>query len=256
MLTLRDPKDTGASEHSCYFAYNPGETAAFPFHEACYALFSRSLGFRHTKQVDNDMLYDILESHRSSEVAQTLDLNYGLIEHPKQFWECKPGFEYCVADPSPVPEFWQVCCQEMPPIIFGGRSTGPDLSHKIQTDPFDRLPTDIIQNIIEQSDLNDTLALREASWYVHAWTKRHHKQFGLQMIRLHLSPWLWEMDDLLSSATSSECNVDFTKLFFWIESITEPRFGMRGTFMGMANRWRIWDACQQMLYDYQERCKA
>lgn len=247
-LTTKDPNDTGAAEHPCYYAFESGETAAFPFHDACYEIFVRSLELTDTEEVDKDILYDVMESHRTEDTLSCLALDYGYLEGANQFWQCIPGLEYSVADPSPVPDMSQVIHDSMPKDVSGSKLRMFDPSHKVRSDALEILPYDVIHKIFEYLDVNDTLALRQASWHVFDWTRRDPTTFGKQMIRLHLSPWFWEVDEFVSAIGDPSFN--FARFFLWLEAVTEPKTGMKGPFLGIANRWRIWDTCQQLVHDY------
>jgi hypothetical protein len=243
-----DPNDTGATEHPCYYSFNPGETAAFPFHDACLEIFARSLGLRDAK-IENDVLYDVMESHRSaSDSVRYLDLDYTHLEGAEQFWQCYSSLEYCVADPSPTSGLVKIVQDSMPMELLSSRPSAFDFLHKVRHDPLDMLPFAVIHNIFEHIDINDALALRQASWHVFQWTRSDTIGFGKQMIRLHLSPWFWEVDDFVSSIDDPA--FDFTRFFLWLEAVTEPKVGMEGPFLGIANRWRIWDTCRQLVLDY------
>jgi hypothetical protein len=200
-------------------------------------------------EVDNDALYDVMESHRTAlDVPRHLDLDYSYVEGADQFWQCISGREYCVADPSPVPSIGQIIRDLMPKELLGSKPSTFDFSHKVRNDPLEPLPYDAVYNVFEYLDINDALSLRQASWHVFAWTRRDVNRFGKQMIRLHLSPWFWEMDDVLSCV--NDPTFDFTRFFLWLEAVTEPKKGLKGPFLGIANRWRIYDTCQQLVLDY------
>jgi len=54
-----DPRDPNSSEHPAYHSWEPEEqTAAFPFHEECYKLLTRCMGYASRKEVDKDALYE------------------------------------------------------------------------------------------------------------------------------------------------------------------------------------------------------
>lgn len=241
-------------EHPCYYSFNTGETAAFPFHDACLDIFTRSLGLRET-EIDKDVLYDVMESHRStSDSHRRLDLNYTYLEGAEQYWQCHSGLEYCVADPSLSSNMAQIIRASMPEGLLSCKLPAFDFSCKVRSDSLDTLPHDVVYNIMEYLDINDTLSLRQASWRVFDWTRGDTTRFGKQMIRLHLSPWLWEVDHFVSSIDGP--SFDLARFFLWLEAVTEPKFGMSGPFLGVANRWRIWDTCQQLVLDYQDRVRA
>jgi hypothetical protein len=88
----RDINDPSKDFHRCFDSYEPDEEPAFPFHEACYKLLSRDLGFVDEKGLDRDVLYRILKQN-VDRLARGLSLDYGCIQGANQFWECLPGEE-------------------------------------------------------------------------------------------------------------------------------------------------------------------
>lgn len=48
----------------------------------------------------------------------------------------------------------------------------------------------------------------------------------------------------------------YLDFFLWLEAVTEAKMGIKGPVLGIANRRRIWSACQQLVCDYQERVGA
>lgn len=88
----RDPNDTGDVTHYCFHSYDPDEVPAFPFHEACYAILVKSLGYENPMMVNKDALYSVM-SQLVEEGSSSLDLDYGLDGGFEQFYECNPGEE-------------------------------------------------------------------------------------------------------------------------------------------------------------------
>lgn len=195
---------------------------------------------------------DRISSQLTYQIRMMRDYTY--LEGAEQCWQCHSGLEYCVADPSPSSSITQIIQASIAGGLLSKKLPAFDFSHQVRSDPLQILPYAVIYNIIEYLDINDTLALRQASWYVFDWTRSDTAIFGKQMVRLHLSPWLWEVDDFVSSIHDPA--LDLTRLFSWLEAVTEPKFGMSGPFLGVANRWRIWDTCQQLVLDYQDRVGA
>lgn len=71
------------------------------------------------------------------------------------------------------------------------------------------------------------------------------------MIRTHLAPWLWEIIDLVDGDELP--GFDYKGLFLWLDKVTQPKFGMGGPFMGVANRRRIWGVCGQLVDAYKDQ---
>ena len=88
----REVNDTSKDFHHCFFALEPDEEPAFPFHEACYKILSRNLGFVDEKGLGRDVLYGVLKQN-IDRYARGLNLDYGCIQGANQFWECLPGEE-------------------------------------------------------------------------------------------------------------------------------------------------------------------
>ena len=93
----RDPNDTGNDSLSCFHAFDANDTMAFPFHEACFAILSRCLGYEDVKDIDKDLLYDVLASD-TVDYGGRLGLDYGLVQSCHQFWDCLPGEEVSYPD--------------------------------------------------------------------------------------------------------------------------------------------------------------
>jgi hypothetical protein len=90
----RDPNDTGEDCLNCT-AYTEGEDVSFPFHEACFEILARSLGYARGREVDRDFMYWVFKA-RMNNARGSLDLVYGLRSECGQFWENLPGEEVCL----------------------------------------------------------------------------------------------------------------------------------------------------------------
>jgi hypothetical protein len=90
----RDQNDTGEGCLNCT-AYTEGEHVSFPFHEACFEILARSLGYARGREVDRDAMYWVFKARMDDERG-SLDLLYGLRSECRQFWENLPGEEVCL----------------------------------------------------------------------------------------------------------------------------------------------------------------
>jgi hypothetical protein len=88
---------------------------------------------------------------------------------------------------------------------------------------------------------------------------------GKQFWRLYLAtatPWNFELLSLLDGVADSEENasqidlqsIDYKSLVMWVDQQSTPRLWMRGPFMSLANRRRIWHVCEQLDSVYSGRC--
>ncbi|KAF9690589.1 hypothetical protein EKO04_011428 [Ascochyta lentis] len=236
-----DPNDIGADEYDCYRAGGGDiDDSTFPFHEACYRVLARNLGYEDPKEIDKDVLYGIMRQC-SEEWGSVLNLDYGGVE-AEQFWSCQPGEEYTVCRPDKDLNTSSILPSLMPAKLLH-TSTTPDLFKKVQHDALNVLPFDILYTMFQHLKIQDILNLMQASWHVYSLTR--DRSFWRQMIRSHLAPWFWELDRT-AALFEAHPNLDYKGMFLWLNMATHPKCGMEGPFMGIANRRRIWNVCEQL----------
>lgn len=243
----QDLNDPHEDDLTCFHAYNPDQIPCYPFHEECYKILAKVLGHDKYQAIDKDVLYGVMTAHSND---YGLDLSYGDINGTEQFWECVPGEEYSVCDPGLRIGFEDVLQSMLPASLFDGAAQSPALSHKVQHDPWHVVPYDILLDIFEHVNTDDMLALMSASAYVQELA--HNTVFWRHMLRIRVMPWFWELEMLLQNAAFPEA-FDYKGLFVWIDHVTTPEYGMEGPFMGIANRRRIWKACQPLAPMYRHK---
>lgn len=116
------------------------------------------------------------------------------------------------------------------------------------TDPFTNLAPELLYLIFKHLPTDALLHLIAASPTVHFATDR--SVFWKQLIYEDLA-FFPEERELITSLNEAE--IDFKRLYLWLEARTTPMFGMRGPFMGMANRRRIWNACLELKPHYSKQ---
>jgi hypothetical protein len=249
--TGKDPRDTQADSFPVYHAYEPEkDIPAFPMHDCCCNLLTRCLATKETSKIDKDILHEVMLQNKE-ELARELELDYGQIEGPEQFWECHAGEEWAVADPAAKPGVEEVVKSMLPAKLFEQPSASSlDLGHKVRHDALTVLPYDVLHGIFAQLSIKDTLSLLKASWHVFDSTR--DPAFWKLMIRLHIIPFFWELDGLLKTTTFPN-TFDWRGAFQWLDEITKGTFGMEGPLMSIANRRRIWGVCQQIAPMYYEK---
>jgi hypothetical protein len=89
-----DPNDPGGDLCLMYHDYNEDCLPGYPFHETCYDLLAKRLGYTDNQQIDKDVLYSVM-SQKSGGYGRALDIDYGPIEGAEQYWSCVSGFEVC-----------------------------------------------------------------------------------------------------------------------------------------------------------------
>jgi hypothetical protein len=216
-------------------------------------LLARRLGYKDRKDVDVDILYEVMKQN-TEPMPKALELDYGPVDGPEQFWECHAGEEWAVMDPGPRHGIEEVVKSMLPASLFD-RQAAPilDLAHKVRSDPLTVLPYDVLHGIFAQLSIKDTLSLVNASWHVFESTREH--SFWRQMIHLHIVPFFFELKDLVKDMAFPD-TFDWRGAFQWLNEITKPKFALEGPLNPIANRRRIWNACGQLASLYHEKLYA
>jgi hypothetical protein len=248
-----DPLDPKKDEHPVYHNDDLDETATFPIHEECFRLLGRSLGYRSSKDVDKDVLYAVMMQN-TPDSANCLDLDYrqyGNFEgSADQSWKCCPGEEWVATDPGPKPGIEKAVKSMLPAQLFDAPpAQSLNISNKVQLDPLEVLPYDILHFIFSELSMKDTLSLVNASWHVFKATRE--PAFWRHMIRIHIVPFFYELENFLKIPFPG--TFAWKDAFHWLDSITRATYGMDGPLMGIANRRRIWGVCQQLAPLYLEK---
>ncbi|WEW58298.1 hypothetical protein PRK78_003766 [Emydomyces testavorans] len=194
-------------------------------------------------KIDKDSLYDTM-ADLSSYAA--LKVDYGNISGQGQNWNSISGEEFSVVHPTVIPGFtrhlsWERLKDRIKPLP----ASRMDLGRKVVRDPFDKLPYELLHSILIYLPGQSILALRRASWVMHNATREN--LFWKMLVRRSM-PWFWELHTVIEAHQLED--IDYRRLYLWAETMTRPVFGMKGPFMGIANRRRIWAACEQIAAVY------
>ncbi|KAL1592714.1 hypothetical protein SLS60_011130 [Paraconiothyrium brasiliense] len=244
-----DPNDPQLGSYTCYTSYEPDVLPTYPFHEGCLQVLAKSLGLGKEDEIDRDVLYTVF-SQNNDDYARVLALNYGQLDGPEQCWDSVQGEEYVVSDPGYKKDLSKAVQNLIPSKLFMSRAGSLDLAHKVQNDPLRVLPYDVLYEIFTHLSFKDSRSLMQSSWHVFASTR--NGPFWKQMLRLHVLPWFWEVSAIAGDSSTTE-HLGEKNSFLWIEAATRPRFGIEGPLMGIANRRRIWNVCQQLAPQYAEK---
>ncbi|EGC47865.1 F-box domain-containing protein [Histoplasma capsulatum var. duboisii H88] len=162
-----------------------------------------------------------------------------------QFAGHKLGLLYSVTHPA-TPGFEEILRKLVEEKAFKGTSTSSlSLAHKVKRDPFGELPFDLLYSILRFLPGDSTRALMSASWPVYGATR--HPALWKQLMYWGM-PWFWELHKLVGEDNVTD--LDYKNLYLWLNKATMPVYGMRGPFLGIANRRRIWCACAQLADKY------
>ncbi|GES58305.1 F-box domain protein [Aspergillus terreus] len=245
LVTVLNPDDDinipEEAEFFCYYT-NSDKPVVFPMHLDCLQLLCRAItGCTDIEALDKKALYDTM--HELTEFS-TLKLPYGDIKGPDQDWHCIPGEEYTVTCPNQLPELPSPLSKQFP---LSPRNALPNLSSKVLSDPFRKLALEITDIILSYVPGGSLKAILNTSWVLNDRTR--HERFWKQRIR-HDMPWFWELHGMLEDPENED--VDFKKFYFYLERETRPAYGMTSDFRGIANRRRIWEACERLVQRYHE----
>lgn len=125
-------------------------------------------------------------------------------------------------------------------------------SRKSTTDPFQQLPNELIHHVTDHLVAKDVFALRQASMVIREATSG--SSFWIPRVQNDMK-WLWIPHDLLRGAGhrtegKDKPQIDWMKVYLLFDSVTAHPYGMSGMYMGLANRRRIWNACEQLKSAY------
>jgi hypothetical protein len=91
-----DPNDPGEEDVIMYHDYNEECIPGYPFHETCYDILVKRLGYTDKQQVDKDVLFSAM-GQKFRGVGCSLCIDYGSMDGPDQYWLCVSGFEVCAS---------------------------------------------------------------------------------------------------------------------------------------------------------------
>ncbi|KAE8155114.1 hypothetical protein BDV25DRAFT_146590 [Aspergillus avenaceus] len=230
-----------------YMCYDEGTEEAsgpvLPFHWSCFEILTRVLtGSTDTETVDLNVLYHALSPITNH---SSLQLNYGgdVSRAQGRYWECIPGAEYCAKHPIETPLIDELMQNLTTDSKFTSSATEIHLGDRRPTDPFGQLPLEIAQHICMFLPGDSLKALAQASLSVQVITQDN--SFWKRFLQWDM-PWFWELP-----AVQEQKDVNYKSLYLWLNQMTAPRYGMDDlALMGVANRRRIWGACEQLVSRY------
>ncbi|UPL04262.1 hypothetical protein LCI18_015196 [Fusarium solani-melongenae] len=230
-----------------YFEVDSKGPPVFPFHQVCYEIFERAMAFTNgSLSVDGNLLYHVMAGLAGHYLCH-LDIEYGPMSGIDHCWVSKPGEEFTVTDPNDVDEFYDDLREELasgsfqisPEAILLGYAN-PD------SDPFSNLPNELIREISSLIPYKTLLSLRSAS------RPFYHDTLSNTFWKSRITsdmPWLWDLTPFGEILTTQ---IDYMKLYGWLEFVTKPQFGVEPPFLAMANRRRIWQPCMELARHCQE----
>ncbi|EHK21996.1 uncharacterized protein TRIVIDRAFT_136964, partial [Trichoderma virens Gv29-8] len=237
-----------AMGNGSFWAMEGDVPVVFPIHECCFDIVSRALtGSENRCKIDKDALYNIMIG-LSEQFENTLAISHGDINGGQQFWERIPGEEvslkqYTVTQPvfSPVVKAFIQRKIASNDLAVRRQFVLEDEQQRI-SDPFHVLSNELVWQIARYLPAEAILALSTASWPV--FNAARDNGFWKAFIYNDM-PWAAiELQHIINDTQSQE--LDYKALYLWFEWMTVPQYGVGTPWMGLANRRRIWGACQEL----------
>jgi hypothetical protein len=126
------------------------------------------------------------------------------------------------------------------------------------TDPFDKLPHELIDSIADSLAVSELLLLCQTSMVVREATRGS----GIWRRKVH-KDMRWAVDVMSElfgeekAVGPEEDPVDWMKAYMLFgRANARDAWGMKGDYLGLANRKRIWGVCEQIRVLYEARLGA
>lgn len=118
------------------------------------------------------------------------------------------------------------------------------------TDPFSSLSNELIVRVTDFLTGHDIIKLSQASTIVYRATDDNG--FWRSLVSREMD-WLW---DTLPELIAAHKDLDWKRFYTSLDHATSQLWGMRGEYMSLANRRRIWYPCSQLAVHYQQRLES
>ncbi|KAE8353178.1 hypothetical protein BDV28DRAFT_112610 [Aspergillus coremiiformis] len=218
-----------------------------PLHEDCFMILSIVLRGLGARNVDIEVLYHTMVGLvRKDRTALDLDYGADVRRAQKNVWECMPGIEYCVVQPSMAPWLANFIQFQATYNNFDLPFPNPNRRPRVLRDPFSMIPVEIMHSICSYLPGESLKALLRASFEVSVAT--HHNSFWKLFLKWDM-PWFWEVHRLVASHKLPPY-LNYKGFYLWLDEITAPRYGKADRFLGVANRRRIWGISEQLIGKY------
>jgi hypothetical protein len=118
------------------------------------------------------------------------------------------------------------------------------------TDAFQKLSNELVLQVVNHLETKDVFSLCQASMIAREVTGAN--SFWKRRVQNDMA-WLWIPRNLFDDAklqSSEKPPIDWMKVYLLFDSATARPYAMSGVYMGLANRRRIWTACEQLKSAY------
>lgn len=246
---------------TCYFQNDDEDEPppmCFPFHQDCFQLLERCItgSSPASPALHKLTLFEVMRGllDRSVLHPYALNIDYGQPRPPiGQYWICHPGEEIFVAQPTATPRLLEHMRYTLSKEAFQLQLyaiVSPSLKDRDQ--PFSCLSYDILHQVVDFLPTRDIISLIVASPLARRlllpnltlWWGRINQDM----------PWFYELRQVITEIEdASGKRIDLRKVWSWAQIVSYPTQFMRGEYMGLANRRRIWTPCSILAALYYQR---
>ncbi|KAI8717604.1 hypothetical protein NCS52_00836800 [Fusarium sp. LHS14.1] len=183
----------------------------------------------------------------SERFSTCLEIDCGPVLGDSRDRDPVPGEEFVATNPADVAFFYTRLSEKLESGDFQP-SPEPVLRGpaRLDGDPFYKLSNELIREITVLLPYDALLSLRSASRPFYHDTLNN--SFWEKRIANDM-PWLWDLEASFGDWTEQ---IDYRKLYAWLEVVTKPKFGIEVPFLAIANRRRIWQCCLEILNHTQD----
>ncbi|KAL7925725.1 hypothetical protein ACQKWADRAFT_282837 [Trichoderma austrokoningii] len=225
---------------------------SIPFHWPCFEILGTVLeGKAGIAGLDKLKVYNAMMRAHPMFSSRLDRLDYGdPSPSNEQWWASEAGTEFIVVHPKGSLEETTALIQER--WLKSTQVVSPsDRVRRASADSLSRLPLELMLKICIKLNPQSLYHLALASPTVDALLG--DKPFWKQYLSIHM-PWSYELLSVLDDkAPAFPQNADFKSLVYWVDRESTPRRWIRGPFMSVANRRRIWHVCEQLNTVYSGR---
>ncbi|KAK0669952.1 hypothetical protein QBC41DRAFT_318835 [Cercophora samala] len=237
------------------YAFEDRRKWVFPVHMPCLKVLCQVLTGQpdpyDNLKLDKDALYFAM-NNLIDWAGGALDITY-FADQPlvPEYWESTPGKEHIHANPLSTEDPHRKQVLDLVSTAIKTLSNRnyllDDLTPKVKSDGFSKLPYDLIYLITGHLADRDLFSLCSASYIVHQDLAQNEKFWRLRLTKVSM-PWF---EEVLEDSKDLLQGKDWKVLMCTLQKLLCSRkYARQGPLMGVYNRRRIWGVCQRIAREY------
>ncbi|CAG8961208.1 hypothetical protein HYFRA_00013264 [Hymenoscyphus fraxineus] len=249
---LKDPPTAPMLEAPCYFDPRAirNSLPVFPVHMCCLEIFMLVIDeLAGLNSLNRLSLYGAMKHLVEPVERVRLTINYG---NPppsnSNKWQSKSGEEYFVAFPFSISPNKDLFCALLGP-QFAFPAIPHDFRPHIRSDPFGTISLELACKIGYYLPTKSIFNLLKASGAAHMLLSKDYVFWG-NIIQREM-PWFYELHGFIQEGLTK--GRDVKGMLRWADRATTPKLGLEHWMLGLANRRRIWGACEDLATHYISR---